>query len=178
MHEISDWRSELADICLNSLVTILLMLISAIQTYGGLCVRDKTWNFTKIGLFLCRCRDLIFFQKVTFLHFSRLFKTLRPLKFYWQTPRGLTFSKLQIYSCGRSRTCGQGIDCQGCDKNSRHLAIFYGSVNRISAQKRVYWKREPVEPSYGSVGIRLLGIIAATPWHLASLWKIPKNLGT
>ncbi len=66
------------------------------------------------------------FKKVTFLHLSGLLKILRPLNFYRRTPWGLTFPKnRKIIPVGGNRTCGQGIDCQDCDKNSRQLALFF-----------------------------------------------------
>ncbi len=45
------------------------------------------------------------------------------------------------------------------------------------ALRWVYWKQEPVEPIFGSVGIRLPETIAAKLQLLTSLRKTTKNLG-
>ena len=166
-----------------------MFVLWANRTTHGCAIEkgDKNWNFTKIGLFSCRCRDLIFpatkngkfcyFKKVTFLHFSRLLRPLRPLNFFIGRPSRSVLSKnRKIIPVGGNSTFGHGIDCQDCYKNSRLLAVFFeqlaawigfsGSLSLLPKNER----------RYGSVGIRMPEIIAATLRHLASLWKITKNL--
>ncbi len=113
---------------------------------------------------------------MTFLHFSTLFKILRPLNFYRQTPRGLTFpktAKLSLWAV--TARVGRASIVKIVTKTADNL--------RFSLKK---WQREwnfasekgfmevgslllKNEPSYGSVGIKLPEIIAATLRHLASL---------
>ena len=128
-------------------------------------------------MFLLFLNNLKRWSFCIFLDFLRHF-------FIGRHPEVWPFQKPQNYPCVcDNRTCGQGIDCQDCYKNSRLLVLFF---EKLTAWIE-FWLRKGFtgsgsllpksKPSYGSVGIKLPEIIAATLRHLASLWKITKISG-
>ncbi len=79
---------------------------------------------------------------MTFLHFSRLFKTLQPLNFYRRTPRGLTFpktAKLFLWA-----VTGRALIVKIVTKTANNLRFFLKKWQREWNFGSVYWKREPV----------------------------------
>ena len=113
-----------------------------------------------------------YFLRWTIVIITATFKLLSA-----DSPRSDLSKNHKIIPVGGNRTCGQGINCQDCDKNSRQLALFFEKMAawmEFRLRKGFTGSRSLLpknEPSYGSVRIKLSEIIAATLRHLSSHWK-------